>query len=324
MSRMTLHDIMQATDPNGAIAKVVEVLQKQNAVMPHLPFIPTNKDQSLVFQSRAALPSVHFRKFNQGYKPSKSGRNTVEETCGMVVGRSEIDRDLAEINGNVEAVRFDEDKAFMESFAQQFSTSFFYSSTKTAPEEVMGMTPRLDSLSGMGAKQIENFGTPGTNTNTSIWGVVFGENAVHGIYPRGTPVGLQHRDRGILDVADENGDQYPAYVTEWNWKFGFAVKNMRKIVRIANINTANLNGLGDTLVPAMIKASYRLQTAGEGRLVWFCNKTIAQALDLQARDTVKTAGQLGYAELDGKPILEFRKSPILVDENILDTEAAVA
>lgn len=321
MERMTLLDVAQRTDPNGVIPDLVEVLNKQNNVLPHIPFVETNRDNSLVFKSRAALPSVHRRRFNQGYKASKSRVSTVEEACGMVVGRAEIDKALAEMNGNVAAVRYSEDKAFMESFAQDFSKSFFYASDKTNVDQVTGMAPRLDSLSGYGAEQIVSAGTPGDNTNTSIWGVIFGTSGVHGIYPRGTKAGLSHNDRGILDVNDENGDPYPAYVTDWEWKYGFAVRNVKKIVRIANIDTRNLEGID--LLEQLIKASYRLDKAGEGRLVWFCNKTIAQALDLQARREVQTGGQLGYTEVDGKPVVEFRKSPILEDDAILDTEAAV-
>lgn len=321
----TLLDVMKRTDPQGGITSMVEVLDRESPVLRTATFREGNLPTGHIFAARTALPSVHFRKFNQGIKSSKSKSDQVTETCGMIVGRSAVDRKLAKLNGNEGAFRASEDRAFMESFAQSFENSFFYSSTRTTPEQVMGMTPRLDSKSGIGSKQFHEFGTAGSNTNTSIWGVVWGEKAVYGITPKGQPSGLQHEDRGVLDVLDENGDPIPSLVSDWDWTYGFCVEDMRKIVRLGNINVNNLAGseASDNLIPAMIKASYKLHNPGAGRLVWYCNRTVAMNLDLQARNAVKSGGQLKYETVDGQPKLFFRGAPIEISDAILDTEAAV-
>ncbi len=44
------------------------------------------------------------------------------------------------------------------------------------------------------------------DTLTSIWLVSWGDNTVHGIYPKGSKSGLEHEDLGRLTVADEKGN----------------------------------------------------------------------------------------------------------------------
>jgi hypothetical protein len=53
--------------------------------------------------------------------------------------------DLAKLNGNEAAFRASEDDAFIAGLANDLETAFFYASTKTDPERIMGLSPRLDS-----------------------------------------------------------------------------------------------------------------------------------------------------------------------------------
>lgn len=321
-SNLNMLDLMKQTDPAGKMLPIVEALDKESPVLRTGVMKEGNLATGELFASRTALPSVHPRMFNQGIRASKAKVDQVTETCGMISGRATIDRKLADLNGNRDQARHNENIAFMESFGQEYDRSFFYASTKSDPTgQILGMTPRMDSLA---SKQVISAGTPGTLSNTSIWGVVWGENAVYSFYPRGGKGGLQPLDRGILDVNDENGDPVPSYVMDWDWQYGFAVKDKRKLVRVANINIANLDGNADTLIPKMISAAHRLHNPGSGRLVWYCNATVLEYLDLQARSAVKTGGQLSYREVDGQPKLYFRGSPIERSDALLDSEAAVS
>jgi hypothetical protein len=81
---------------------------------------------------------------------------------------------------------------------------------------------------------------PRTN-NTSIYLVVWGENTVFNIFPKGSKAGLKVASgsrRG--ERADANGNFYQALRSLYQWDNGLVVKDWRYVVRICNINTANL------------------------------------------------------------------------------------
>lgn len=87
---------------------------------------------------RTGLPAVTLRSFYKGVKPTKSGRNTVEDVCAMAEGRNEIDVDLASLNGNAAAYSLSEGLAFVESMNQTFAQQIMYGDTSANPDGVLG------------------------------------------------------------------------------------------------------------------------------------------------------------------------------------------
>ncbi|MCV5633279.1 hypothetical protein OFN23_34560, partial [Escherichia coli] len=78
-----------------------------------------------------------------------------------------------------------------------------YGNTSLNPERFMGMAPRYNDKSAANGKNIIDAG--GTQTdNASIWLMCWGENTVHGIYPKGSKAGLQHNDLGEQTLIDAN------------------------------------------------------------------------------------------------------------------------
>ena len=76
----------------------------------------------------------------------------------------------------------------------------------------MGLSSRYSDLSATNAQNIIDAGGTGTD-NTSIWLVVWGENTVHGIFPKGQKAGIQMEDKGQQTLKDANGGQYEGYRT---------------------------------------------------------------------------------------------------------------
>ena len=66
----------------------------------------------------------------------------------MQEGRDEIDKDLAELNGNVNAFRLSESMAFVESMNQAFAQQIIYGDTTTNKDGVLGLTPRYNAITG--------------------------------------------------------------------------------------------------------------------------------------------------------------------------------
>ena len=106
--RNTLIDIAKSFGPDGKVATVAELLNQSNEIITYLPFIEGNLPTGHKGVVRTGLPTVQLRSFYRGVKVSKSGRATIEDVCAMAEGRNEIDKDLADLNGNSAAYRLSE------------------------------------------------------------------------------------------------------------------------------------------------------------------------------------------------------------------------
>jgi hypothetical protein len=163
----TLLDHVKRTDPNGAIATIVESLSQSNPILQHMVFQEGNLPTGHRYTSRTALPSVAWRRLNEGVTPGKSETAQIDETTGMLTGMSAVDVEVAKLNGNEAAFRASEDAAFLEAFNNEIATGLFYHSTKTAPEKFHGIAPRLDSTTAPWGKQILLGGGAGGRTASS-------------------------------------------------------------------------------------------------------------------------------------------------------------
>lgn len=321
---LTLLDIAKRKDPNGAIANIVEALSQRNAFVETALWKEGNLETGHVFTTRTGLPSIGWRRFNEGITAGKSRTDQITETCGMMAGLSKVDVSLANIGGNPMAVRASEDKGFIQGFNKEMETGFVYHSTASTPEKINGFSPRLDSTSDpYGSQIVLADASPSGSDQTSIWGVVWGEDSVFGIYPRGTTAGLKGKDLGEELVSDGNGGEYLAYRMWWEWYTGLCVKDGRQLVRVANIDTSALAATGDNIIPAMIKAYHKLENPRAGKLVWYCNRTAATYLDLQARENTKNS-TLSIEKFDGREVLMFRGAPVMTTDGITNTEAVIS
>lgn len=135
------------------------------------------------------------RLLNYGVQPSKSTTVQVTDSVGMLETYAEVDKSLADLNGNTAEFRLSEDRAFIEAMNQQMAQTLFYGDSSVNPQQFMGLSSRYSSLSAGNAQNIIDAGGTGTD-NTSIWLVVWGENTVHGIFPKGQKAGIQMEDKG--------------------------------------------------------------------------------------------------------------------------------
>jgi hypothetical protein len=227
------------------------------------------------------------------------------------------------LNGNTAEFRLSEDRAFIEGMNQQMATALLYESEATNPERITGLTPRFNSLSaGNGGNIIDAQGS--STDNTSIWLVVWGENTVHGIFPKGSSAGLQNRDLGEQTVFDGNTPpgQFQAYRSHYQWKAGLSVRDWRYVVRIANIDVSDLAGqTPPDLIRYLIRAYHKIPTVGMGKPAIYCNRAVATWLDIQSLAKANLA--LRYDEVQGKKVNTFRGIPIRTVDAIKTNEDRV-
>jgi hypothetical protein len=324
---LTLIDWAKRLDPDGKVPTIVELLSQQNDVLTDMRFMEGNLPTGHRTTVRTGLPAVAWRLLNQGITPSKSTTAQIDEQAGMLEAWSEVDKDLALLNGNVSSFRLSEAMAFIESMNQEMVQTLFYGNSGLAPEEFLGLSPRYSSLSSTNASNVITGSGVGSD-NSSIWLIVWGENTCAGIFPKGSKAGLIHEDFGEVTVeltAGVAGSRMRAFQERWQWKVGLALKDWRYAVRIANIDISNLVAKTSAadLTELMIKAIHRIPTMGMGKPVFYMNRTVFQMLDIQRRDDVISGGGLTYETIDGKRTAMFREIPIARVDQLLETEAAV-
>jgi hypothetical protein len=339
--KVTLLDWAKSLDPDGNTATVVELLNQTNEILMDMPFIEGNLPTGHRTTVRTGLPTAIWRQLYQGVPPSKSVRAQVEDAIGMLETRSEVDKDMANLNGNTAAFRMSEAEAFVEGMNQTQATTLFYGNTSVNPERFMGFAPRFSTLTGATASNVITAGGSGS-ANTSVWLVVWGDNTVTGIFPKGSKAGIFHEDLGLIDAFDASNNRFRAYADHWQWKLGLTVRDWRYVVRICNIDTTDLttqattqaNTAATLLIKLMIRAMSRIPFMGKGKAVFYANRTVREMLAIQALDKsggsglmIKQAAEQFGTVAPGSANngeLQFFGVPIRTVDQLLNTEATVS
>lgn len=324
----TLADWAKQLEPDGGITSdIVEMLKQTNEMLMDMSWVEANGPTYHRTTIRTGLPSATWRQFYQGVAQSKSTVAQVDETIGMLEARSMVDKDLAELNGDVNQFRMNEASAFLEAMNQEMQQTVLYGNVSSEPTEFNGLAPRYDDLVANAASGENVVDALGTSTdNTSIWLVGWGENTVFGCFPKGTPAGLRHEDLGI-DHNTPDGQSptryFSAYHDKWEWKAGLVVKDWRYTVRICNVDKSNLvdESSAADLLKLMTIAVHKIPALGAVRPAFYCNRTVLTMLDIQAQN--KANVYLNVGEEEGRKKISFRGIPIRMCDQILNNEARV-
>jgi hypothetical protein len=321
----TLADVAKRYDADGKIDTIVELLSETNEVLEDMTFLEGNLPTGHKTTVRSGLPSSTWRKLNYGVQPSKSTTVQITDTTGMLEAYAEVDKALADLNGNTASFRLSEDRAFLESMNQTMANTLFYGDTGTDPEKFMGLSSRYNSTSAESGDNIIVGGGSGSD-NTSIWLVCWGPNTCHGIYPKGSQAGLKHHDLGEVTLEDAANGKYQGYRTHYKWDIGMSVRDWRYIVRIPNIDVSNLtkdaSGSSAALVDLMVQAVEKLPNVNLGRCVFYGNRTISSILRRQITNTSNV--RLSMDEVAGKRVMSFDGIPFRRNDAILNDEALVS
>lgn len=139
---LTLADWAKRVDPDGKTPMIVELLSQTNEILSDMLWIEGNLPTGHRTSVRTGLPTVAWKLLNQGVQPSKSTTAQIDEACGIMEAWSEIDKDLAELNGNTASFRLSEAQAFIEAMNQEMAQTLFYGNASISPEEFTGLSDR--------------------------------------------------------------------------------------------------------------------------------------------------------------------------------------
>ena len=333
-SNLTLSDWAKRSDPDGRVPIVAELLSQSNEILDDCVFKEGNLPTGERVVIRTGLPGVYWRALNQGIPSTKSTTAQIDEACGILEARSEVDKDLAMLNGNTAQFRLSEDTAFLEAMNQTQAETLFYGNPGTDPKKFLGLAPRYSSLSADNAVNVLNAGGSGSD-NASVYLVVWGDNTVYCPFPKGSKAGLTHEDLGEQTVYNSDGTRLQAFATRYQWKNGLVVKDWRYVVRICNIDVSDLLGQASTqastastaLVKLMARALYRIPNMAMGRAAFYMNRTVHSGMAISALDKSQSvlSIQEGLSQFgSAQSYLSFLGVPLRRVDALLNTEAAVA
>lgn len=340
----TLANWAKGRDPDGATAEIVELLDQSNEVNWDMAWAEGNMPLGNRTTVRVSLPNVYTRQLGQAVATSTSRVAQFDDTMAIIEAWNEVDCKLADLEGDTGAYRYNAMLPYFEAMSQEFAYLVFYGDTTVDPTQFFGLTSRYATLTAANAATSANVLNGGgtSSANASVWLVNHGRRGTLGIFPKGSPAGLQHEDLGKVPSTVAAG--YPSrrlmvYADQYTWDCGLAVMDWRWNVRIANVDVNNLvneSGAAD-LLKLMIKACYRLPTVSfpqsgsgnptsnlsknMGRLVWYCCRTIREMLEIQAQN--KLHPQLRWEEIDGRKVLTFKGFEIRNVDQLSIAEAQV-
>ena len=326
-SYLTLKDMYSQMEGDGKVtAAIIDLFVSSNAILEDAIAVECNQGTSHKTTVRNGLPQPQFRQFYQGVECQKGDYTPVTDSTAMLDDYSEVDKKLADINGNTAQFRLNEAEAHIQGMNKTAKTNIFYGSKDKNASAFDGLATRYNKLStkeGELGYQVINAGGTG-NDNTSIFFVTWGDRHTHLIYPKGSKAGLQRIDKGQVTVQDKEGRNFEAYRDYFSWDVGLSVRNYRSSGRIANIDVTKLGTENAAdLIDLMVDMYYRIEEhAKKGKTIIYANRTIRTFLHKQAmkKDNVN----LSIDQVAGKPLVNFLGIPVKQCSEILNTEAKVA
>lgn len=319
----TLADLAKRKDPDGKIAKIIEMLSGTNEILEDIPWIAANDGTGHKTTIRSGLPQGTWRKLNYGVQPEKSTTVQVRDGTGMLESYAVVDRSLVDLSKDKTGFMLSEHKAFIEGMSQNLANQLIYGDASVNPEKITGLAPRFNSKSAENGQNILDAGGTGSN-NMSIWLVAWDDSTLHGIYPDGSVGGLHVGPNKEETLTDPQGGHYEGYRTHYKWDAGISLRDWRYVVRIANIDVTALTknaSAGADLIDLMVQAVELLPNQRVGNLRFYGNRTARSFLRRQIAN--KSNVWLNMGEVAGRKVLTFDDIPFRRVDALLNTEARV-
>ena len=247
---LTLGDLARALGPDRmGVASVIEILSKATPELDHIVMVEGNLDNGHQFGVRRYLAEGTWRRLYQGVQPTKSGVDQVVVNMANLVAYSRLDADLP---GDKAGLRSQSIAGIMQGMSHQLATALWYGDNSTDPAQFNGLSWHYNSKSAESGQNIVDGGGTGSD-NRSIWLIGWGDDKIHGIYPKdGTgpqlptnkAFGIAHEDLGrqhSQTVGDKAGQGLIEYLVDrMSAKVGLCVEDWRCAVRIANVDRSDL------------------------------------------------------------------------------------
>lgn len=324
----TLSQLAKSVDPGWTqILPIVELLSQKHGLHSVLPFKQANTGTGEIATVRTGLPTPAWRMFNKGTPASSSRRAQITFECGILKSLPEVDNELLKIAPDREQFLMQEYDAHIEAMVSEFNSTAWYG-TAAAPEEFVGLASMFSDPTAANGRNVIDAGSSDVADSTSIWFIRLGPN-VYGAYPRGSTAGIQRSGLGSPVWAENfggTGNRALVVREELTMAGGVVVRDWRDVVRIGSIDVSALRAeTSDAdLLHLGTSAKHRILSNGTGgRIVCCMNSGTAEYLEHQMNARLAVGGGVTVKNVDGMDVTHFCGFPIVIDDDILNTEAPV-
>lgn len=242
--RATWKDYASQLDPDGKSARIIDILAEQNDIIEDMYVIPGNKEYGLQTTQLASDPTVSIRGINEGATGTKGTFKQLQAHAALFTALGQVDKELVEAAEDKAGFRANYNKPFIGAMGKKLASELFFGAMADNAQSFNGLTYFYSATTATDyGSYVFKAGGSGTD-NRSIWLIDWGDDSCCGFYPKNTQVGLQHKDYGEELVTLDDGSYWPAYRDLWEWRAGIAVRNYKKVVRLANIDASSLATIG--------------------------------------------------------------------------------
>jgi len=240
---MTLLELAKQTDPNGAIADIVDVLSQRNEILQFLPFAEANGNTTHTLTQALIEPSGTWTGVNE-YVTAETGRTKqVTEGIRILKNYSDIDVDVLAMAGDKAKTRANQAALTLNGLTKELTRAMIYGNENVNAKELNGFATR-DDYDADGDAQVIDVGGTGSDT-MSVWIVQLGyPNYIYMAYPQGNPMmAIDREDKGEQVKYDSNGGIKYVMREEVKFMGALCIADPRSAVRLASIETAGSSNI---------------------------------------------------------------------------------
>lgn len=322
---LNLVDLAKSQDPDGNMAKVVEMQVRTEEFLMDAVFKAGNLDTGHRTTQRTGIPAAALRNFNEYVAPTRGTEAQVTFETAQAETWLQADAELVKLAPNPEQFLASKSIANLEGLARKVADTMLYGNRKTNPRECTGF---MDYYSDSTAESADNLilaGGSGSD-NASILYIGWSDETISGIVPKRAPTGLQIHDYGEETATNSAGELMRVRRMKMNQYFGLAVEDWRYGGRIANIDRSTLadNPLTAYDLPdLMFSLLDRVKDSGMTRGAFYMDRSIREALRKQLANRTSDS-TLKYEDVGGIRTAMFQGKPVRVTEALRVNEATVA
>jgi hypothetical protein len=325
--------------------QVIGLLEDTLTYAPELGAIMGRPIQGTQYKTcHRTLPTVSFRKANDGSDTVKSNYRQLLKECSIIDAQIQLDKAVAdsEASGSgpestIEDLKFNEAQGVVMGTYITVGAQMYYGTTNDA-NGFAGIASVTSSLNAAKNTSPVVVGAGGSTASVQSSAYLIWENlqGAHFIFGNNSGFNMMP-DWRVQQVLGNNSKPMTAYVNNLQGWIGFAVNHPLSVARIGNINKAtDSKPLTDAIVaqalsylPLQMRAEYNANLNGAGPskfgpgLKLLMNGITAYGLQASRTSTTDRAGGVDGAQAYAKLPTESNGIPIILTDSIVNTEAVL-
>ena len=252
-SRYNLIDNLKLVQ-DGKYVPWAKTLTEESPFLQDLVVMPANGILSHEASRETSLPTPQIIKVGAGHVSSTVRWDKYKESISIFKDRADIPEDVLDLQPDKASFRSDVEDGHMRGFGQGVTNHFFYGTSVASPEKFDGLDVRYNVPDASDPTDPSSdssdafvFDAGGTGSDTmSIWMIQHGINKIKGITPNNDPMlGIKKTDSGLVyqqtsssyTGADSGREERQVWRTEFAWKIGIDIPDVRSVARIRNIES---------------------------------------------------------------------------------------